>query len=92
MAAEDAAAGGVVTVEASEVDSVGAIMARRLLQLFKTRTSSQLLVGSEISCYLVVFAANLKFCWLPYVFVRLLLKQIIVFVCVDHSPLRQSTL
>jgi hypothetical protein len=81
MAAEDAAAGGVVTVETSEVDSVGAIMARRLLQLFKTRTSSQLLVGSEISCYLVVFAANLKFCWLPYVFVRLLLKQIIVFVC-----------
>jgi hypothetical protein len=61
MAAEDAVAGGVVTVEASEVDSAGAIMARLPLQLFKTRTSSQLLVGSEISCYLVVVLPTLNF-------------------------------
>jgi hypothetical protein len=62
MVAEDVVAGGVVTVEASGVDLVGAIMAHRLLRQFKTRTSSQPLVGSEISMYHVIAAVNLKFC------------------------------
>ena len=68
MVVEAAAVGGAVTVGASEVDTVvGAIRARRLLQRFKTRTSSQLLVGSETSpaSYRVTDAVNLKFCCYP---------------------------
>jgi hypothetical protein len=49
MVAEHVAAGGVGTVEASEGDLVEAIMPHRPLQQFKTRTSSQLSVGSEKS-------------------------------------------
>jgi hypothetical protein len=62
MVAEHVAAGGVGTVEASEGDLVEAIMPRQPLQRFKTRTSSQLSVGSEISCYRVIIAVNLEFC------------------------------
>jgi hypothetical protein len=59
MAAEDVAAGAVGTVEASEGDSVEAIMPRQPLQGFKTRTSSQLSVGSEISCYRLIVSLSL---------------------------------
>jgi hypothetical protein len=41
-------AGDVETVEVSEVDLVGVTVALRLLQQFKTRTNSQLLVESEM--------------------------------------------